>query len=318
MNNSYDEGRLNLPFVGICTFGKYPYVQDWNEIEADVAIMGAPFDFGSQFRTGSRMGPRGIREASTLFSFGHAGAYDFEDDITYLPSDSTRIVDIGDADIIHTDTIKSHENIKYGVKKILKANSIPVVLGGDHSVNIPCINAFEDQEPIHLIQIDAHLDFVDERHGVRYGHGNPMKRASEKSYVSGMTQIGIRNVSSTAKEGYIDAKEQGSKIFSVRHLREMGINKILENIPADKRYYITIDIDAFDPSIAAGTGTPSHGGFYYYEILELLDGIIKQGTVVGLDLVEVAPDYDQTNSTSTLAAQILMNTIGRILHYKKK
>ena len=97
----------------------------------------------------------------------------------------------------------------------------------------------------------------------------------------------------------------------------MGINKILENIPVDKRYYITIDIDAFDPSIAAGTGTPSHGGFYYYEILELLDGIIKQGTVVGLDLVEVAPDYDQTNSTSTLAAQILMNTIGRILHYKK-
>ena len=252
-----------------------------------------------------------------MFSFGHSGAYDHEDDITYLPSDTTNVIDIGDADIIHTDTIKSHENIKYGVKKILKANSIPVVLGGDHSVNIPCINAFEDQEPIHVIQIDAHLDFVDERHGVRYGHGNPMKRASEKSYVSGMTQIGIRNVSSTAKEGYIDAKEQGSKIFSVRHLREMGINKILENIPADKRYYITIDIDAFDPSIAAGTGTPSHGGFYYYEILELLDGIIKQGTVVGLDLVEVAPDYDQTNSTSTLAAQILMNTIGRILHNRK-
>ena len=167
-----------------------------------------------------------------------------------------------------------------------------------------------------MIQIDAHLDFVDERHGVRYGHGNPMKRASEKSYVSGMTQIGIRNVSSTAKEGYIDARQQGSKIFSVRHLRKMGINKILENIPKNKRYYITIDIDAFDPSIASGTGTPSHGGFYYYEILELLDGLIKQGNVVGLDLVEVAPDYDQTNSTSTLAAQLLMNVIGRILYYK--
>ena len=82
--------------------------------------------------------------------------------------------------------------------------------------------------------------------------------------------------------------------------------------------YITIDIDAFDPSIASGTGTPSHGGFYYYEILELLDGVIKQGHVVGLDLVEVAPDYDLTNSTSTLAAQLLMNTIGRILHNKKK
>ena len=317
-DNTYDQGRLNLPFVGICTFGKYPYLEDWDNIKADVAVMGAPFDFGSQFRSGARMGPRGIREASTLFSFGHGGAYDHEDDITYLPSDSTKIVDIGDADIIHTDTIKSHENIKFGVKKIIEAKAIPVILGGDHSINIPCIEAFEDQEPIHIIQIDAHLDFVDERHGVRYGHGNPMRRASEKSYVSGMTQIGIRNVSSTAKEGYIDARAKGSKIFSVRHLREMGIDKILEQIPKDKRYYITIDIDAFDPSIASGTGTPSHGGFNYYEILELLDGIIKQGKVVGLDLVEVAPDYDLTNSTATLAAQLLMNTIGRILHNKKK
>ena len=317
-DNTYDQGRLNLPFVGICTFGKYPYLEDWDNINADVAVMGAPFDFGSQFRSGARMGPRGIREASTLFSFGHGGAYDHEDDITYLPSDSTKIVDIGDADIIHTDTIKSHENIKFGVKKIIEAKAIPVILGGDHSINIPCIEAFEDQESIHVIQIDAHLDFVDERHGVRYGHGNPMRRASEKSYVSGMTQIGIRNVSSTAKEGYIDARAKGSKIFSVRHLREMGINKILEQIPKDKRYYITIDIDAFDPSIASGTGTPSHGGFNYYEILELLDGIIKQGKVVGLDLVEVAPDYDLTNSTATLAAQLLMNTIGRILHNKKK
>ena len=317
MENNYDQGRLNLPFVGICTFGKYPYVSDWDSINADVAVMGAPFDFGSQFRTGSRMGPRGIREASTLFSFGHAGAYDFEDDITYLPSDSTRIVDIGDADIIHTDTIKSHANIKFGVQKILAAKAIPVVMGGDHSINIPCIDAFENEDPIHVIQIDAHLDFVDERHGVRYGHGNPMRRASEKKYVSGLTQIGIRNVSSTAKDGYIDAREKGSKIFSVRHLRQMGINKILNEIPKNKRYYLTIDIDAFDPSIASGTGTPSHGGFYYYEVLELIDGIIKQGSVVGLDLVEVAPDYDLTNSTSTLAAQLLMNTIGRILHHKK-
>ena len=318
MGNNYDQGRLNLPFVGICTFGKYPYISDWDEINADVAVMGAPFDFGSQFRTGSRMGPRGIREASTLFSFGHAGAYDFEDDVTYLPSDSTRIVDIGDADIIHTDTTKSHSNIKFGVKKILAANAIPVVMGGDHSINIPCIDAFENEEPFHLIQIDAHLDFVDERHGVKYGHGNPMRRASEKGYVSGMTQIGIRNVSSTAKEGYVDAREKGSKIFSVRHVRQMGLNKILDEIPRGKRYYITIDIDAFDPSIASGTGTPSHGGFYYYEVLELIDGIIKQGSVVGLDLVEVAPDYDVTNSTSTLAAQLLMNTIGRILHHKNK
>jgi len=312
--NTYEQGRLNLPFVGICTFGKYPYIEDWDKIKADIAVLGAPFDAGSQFRSGARMGPRGIREASTLFSFGHGGAYDHEDDITYLPADTTGIVDIGDADIIHTDTMQSHANIEFGVKKILEAKAIPVVLGGDHSVNIPCINAFKNEDPIHIIQIDAHLDFVNERHGVRFGHGNPMYRASEKEYVSGMTQIGIRNVSSTAREGYIDAKERGSKIFSVRQFRKMGISQILNTIPKNIRYYLTIDIDAFDPSIASGTGTPSHGGFYYYEILELIDGLTKQGNIVGLDLVEVAPDYDITNSTSTLAAQLLMNIMGRLLY----
>lgn len=312
--HGYEAGRLNLPFVGICTFGKYPYVDDWDAINADVAIMGAPFDGGTQWRSGARMGPRAIREASTLFSFGHAGAYDFEDDVTYLDPTSVSIVDIGDADIIHTDTLASHSNIEYGVRKILTSGALPVVIGGDHSVNIPCVNAFDDQDPIHIIQIDAHLDFVDERHGVRFGHGNPMRRAAEKSYVTGLTQIGIRNVSSTAREGYEAARRMGSDVQSVRHVRAMGTEAMLARIPSGQRYYLTIDIDAFDPSIAPGTGTPSHGGFLYYEVLELLDGLAQRGDIVGLDLVEVAPDYDPTGGTSILAAQVLMNTIGRVLH----
>ena len=322
MSNAYETGRLNLPFVGIPTFGKFPYVGNWDAIDADVAVLGAPFDFGTQFRAGARFGPRAVREASTLFSFGHGGAYDHEDGITYLSADTTRIVDIGDADIVHTDTIKSHANIELGVRKILAAKALPVVLGGDHSINIPCINAFDadcaTHGPVHVVQIDAHLDFVDERHGVRYGHGNPMRRAAEKAYVSGLTQIGIRNVSSTAKEGYDDARRMGSTILSVRNLRMIGTEGVLARIPKGARYYLTIDIDAFDPSIAPGTGTPSHGGFIYYEVLELVAALIKQGTVVGLDLVEVAPDYDHSGSTSTLAAQLLMNVIGRILHQRQQ
>ncbi len=171
-DHRYETGRLDLPFVGISTFGKRPYVSDWDAIEADVAVMGAPFDFGTQWRPGARFGPRAVREASTLFSFGHAGAYDHEDDATYLP-ESVRIVDIGDADIVHTDTMKSHANIEEGVRKMLQAGALPVVIGGDHSVNIPCINAFDGEGDIHILQIDAHLDFVDERHGVRFGHGQP-------------------------------------------------------------------------------------------------------------------------------------------------
>lgn len=315
--HGYEKGRLDLPFVGIPTFGKNPYVQDWDAIDADVAILGAPFDFGTQWRSGARFGPRGIREASTLFSFGHGGAYDHEDDVTYLPADKVRIVDIGDADIVHTNTEKSHANIEFAVRKILAAGAVPITLGGDHSINIPCITAFDDQGPIHIVQIDAHLDFVDERHGVRFGHGNPMRRAAEKDHVTGLTQLGIRNVSSTAKDGYDAAREMGSDIMSVRQFRAVGVSDVLERIPEGARYYVTLDIDGFDPSIAPGTGTPSHGGFLYYEVLELLDGLTKRGDIVGMDLVEVAPDYDHTDTTTILAAQILMNTIGRIMHNRK-
>ncbi|UWR23998.1 agmatinase [Sulfitobacter sp. S190] len=314
--HGYEGGRLDLPFVGISTFAKRPYEPDWNKLDADVAILGAPFDAGTQWRSGARFGPRGVREASTLFSFGHAGAYDHEDDATYLPGD-VNIVDMGDADIIHTDTQGSHANIEKGVRAALAAAALPVVIGGDHSVNIPCIRAFDGHGDIHILQIDAHLDFVDERHGVRHGHGNPMRRAAELDHVTGLTQVGIRNVSSTAREGYEDARAMGSDIISVRQARKMGTAGVIAHIPQDARVYVTIDIDAFCPSIAPGTGTPSHGGFLYYEVLEMLQRVAARHDVVGIDLVEVAPDYDPSGSTSILAAQLLLNFLGFVFHARR-
>lgn len=313
-NHGYESGRLNLPFVGHCTFAKSPACVDWDNIDADVAVLGIPFDMGTQYRAGARFGPRAIREASTLFSFGHNGAYDFEDDVVYLPKDRVRIVDIGDADIIHTDTIKSHENAEFAVRKILKSGALPLVLGGDHAIHIPCIRAFADEEPVHLIHIDAHLDFVDERHGVRYGHGNPLRRASEMKHVTGMTQLGIRNVSSSNRDDYAAARAAGSDILSVRDVRRLGTEDVLSRIPDGVRYYATIDVDGFDPSIAPGTGTPSHGGFLYYEVLEMFQGLAAKGDIVGIDFVEVAPDYDHSGITAFLAAQFLMNVLGFIFH----
>ncbi|MEM9222804.1 MAG: agmatinase [Pseudomonadota bacterium] len=316
MSHNYDSGRLDLPFVGVPTFAKSPLQPSWGAIDADVAVLGAPFDFGTQWRAGARFGPRAIREASTLFSFGHAGAYDHEDDVTYL--EDVTIADIGDADIIHTDTETSHANIETGVRAILAAGALPVVLGGDHSVNIPCVRAFADAGPLHIVQIDAHLDFVDERHGVRHGHGNPMRRAAEESHITGLSQFGIRNVSSTAREGYEAARSMGSDILSVRQFRALGPERAAERVPVGANLYLTIDIDGFDPSIACGTGTPSHGGFLYYEVLEFLAALAQRGPVVGIDLVEVAPDYDRDGTTAILAAQVLLNLIGRVFHARRR
>jgi agmatinase len=228
--------------------------------------------------------------------------------------DKVRIVDAGDADIVHTDTAASHRNAELAVRKILESGALPVVLGGDHAVNIPCVRAFSDELPIHIVQIDAHLDFVDVRHGVREGHGNPMRRAAEQAHVAGITQLGIRNVSSTAREGYEDARRRGSVIRSVRQCRQLGTKGVLDLIPPGVRYYVTIDIDGFDPSIAPGTGTPSHGGFLYWEVMELLQGLARRGRVVGIDLVEVAPAYDPSGITAMLAAQVLLNFLGYIFH----
>jgi agmatinase len=316
--HAYERGRLDLPFVGHCTFAKRPACLDWAALDADVAVLGIPYDMGTQYRPGARFGPRAIREASTLFSFGHGGAYDHEDDAVYLPAGEVRIVDVGDADIVHTDTAASHRNAEAAVRQILARGAMPVALGGDHAVNIPCIRAFADQPPIHLVQIDAHLDFVDVRHGVREGHGNPMRRAAEQAHVTGLTQLGIRNVSSTAREGYEDARRRGATIRSVRQFRQLGTAGVLDLVPAGARYYVTIDIDAFDPSVAPGTGTPSHGGFLYWEVMEFLQGLARRGQVVGIDLVEVAPAYDPSGITAILAAQVLLNFLGYIFYERSR
>ena len=315
---AYEQGRLDLPFVGHCTFAKAPVCTDWEAIDADVAVLGVPNDMGTQWRSGARFGPRGIREASTLFSFGHGGAYDFERDTLYLTPDEVRIVDVGDADIVHTDMEKSHANTEEAVRRILAAGAMPVALGGDHSVHAPVMAAFAGRGPLHIVHFDAHLDFVDERHGVRYGHGNPLRRSSEQTHVTGMTQLGIRNVSSSNRLDYDAARRAGSDILSVRDVRRLGTQEVLERIPEGMDYYLTIDIDGFDPSIAPGTGTPSHGGFLYYEVQELIEGIAAKGNVVGMDLVEVAPPYDPTGITSILAAQLLMNAIGFIFHERAR
>jgi len=144
-----------------------------------------------------------------------------------------------------------------------------------------------------------------------------MRRAIEQKHVSGLTQLGIRNVSSTAREGYEDARKRGSTILSVRQCRKLGTAGLLQRLPKAARFYVTLDIDGFDPSIAPGTGTPSHGGFLYYEVMEFLQGLCSQGEIVGIDLVEVAPAYDPSGITAFLAAQVLLNFLGYVFQARR-
>ncbi|MDM5454189.1 agmatinase [Peribacillus simplex] len=309
--------HLNLPFTGICTFGKYPVCPDLDQLDADVAVIGVPNDMGTQWKSGARMGPRGIREGSTLYSFGLDGAYDIENDIMYL-GPKWKVVDCGDVDMVHGDMMQSHDNTEEAIRKIVSKGAMPVVLGGDHSITIPVGRGLGELGPFHVIQIDAHLDWADHRSGMRVGHGSCIRRLSEMNHVQKIFQLGIRGISSSKKEDVDASREYGSVILSPRQMRKMGFEQVLELIPAGEKYYITMDIDGLDPSIAPGTGTPSPGGLLYDEVNEILHGIAKRGEVIGFDMVEVAPPYDHAGITGQVAARLSLDLLSYVLKEKEK
>lgn len=310
--------NLNLPFVGIPSFGKNPICNNLEELDADIAILGMPSDIGIQGASGTRFGPRGIREKSTMY-LGLNGTYDPERDEMYL-GDPWKIVDCGDVDIIHGDLEQSFANCEAKVRKIVEKGAIPVVLGGDHGITIPVAKALDSHEDITLIQFDAHLDWADERYGQRYGNGSPCRRISEMNHFNGMAQIGIRGAGSSFKSDFEEARAYGSVIMSPKEVRKMGIEQAIEKIPTSKsnKYYVTIDIDVIDGSLAPGSGSPSFGGFNYEEMNEMLEAVAKKGEIVGFDFVEVSPSYDSNGTTSLLAARLILDFVGFILKEKEK
>lgn len=311
--------RMDLPFVGLATFAGQPACTNWDKLDgADVAILGIPIDTASSYRVGTRFGPRAIRETSMFHGFGPDGVFDFEDEVTYLSADEVRIVDTGDSDVIYADTKRSLANAELAVRALLDAGAMPYILGGDHSISMATIAAYSDQRPIHIVHIDAHFDFIDARNGITWGHGSPMRRASEMAHVKGITTLGPHNMAAVSKKDYEAAKAYGTHVVPLRKFRAIGAKAALAHIPDRERVYVSIDIDSFDPSIAPGTATISHGGFTYYEAKDLLREVARRFEVVGADFVEVSPPYDPSGITSLLAARTSLDFIGSIFHERAK
>jgi agmatinase len=308
------EERLNLPFTGIATFAKVPHWPDLDALDADVAILGAPYDLGTQVRSGARFGPRGIRNGSAIYGMRTVRYYDAEFDELYL--DGVTIVDCGDVDMIHSRPDLCLANIEEAIGTILRRGALPVTLGGDHSVPIPILRAFNNMGPLTVVQIDAHLDFVDERFGVREGHGNVMRRIAEMDHVVGIAQIGIRGPGSSDPGDFEDARRMGSVIVGPREFRRIGVNQVLDRLPVAERCYVTIDCDGFDPALMPGNGSPSPGGFTYHEVVDFLRGIAARSEVVGFDFVEVAPIYDPTEITQQTAARVILDFLGAIFKHR--
>lgn len=308
---------MSLPITGIASFGKYPICEDLGNIQAEVGILGVPSDLGVGFLSGTRLGPRRIREASTQYGRGEEGFYDPERDDVYLAGPK-QIVDCGDAPLIQGDLEKTFDHIEEYVRKIAEPGVIPAVLGGDHSISIPVARALDHKKNLTVIQFDAHLDWTDSRDGQRYGNGSPMRRMSEMNHIGDMIQIGLRGMGSSKKKDFDDARQYGSKLLSAREANRMKVEELLNHIPDFENCYVTIDIDGLDISIAPGTGSPSPGGLNFEQLNLLLESIAKKGNVVAFDLVEVAPQYDPTNTTTRIAALTALNFIAYILKHKTK
>lgn len=310
--------KLNLPITGICSFAKYPICTDLDALDADIAVLGVPYDLGVGFLSGTRLGPRRIREASTQYARGDAGFYDPEGEEQLLAA-PVKIVDCGDADILHGDVEYSFNSVEWAVRKILKAGAIPAVIGGDHSITIPVARALESLgETITVVQFDAHLDWTDHVGPQRFGNGSPMRRLSEMPHIGEIVQIGLRGMGSSRKEDFDDARAYGALLITAKEVRRIGPEGVVAKIPKADRYFVSIDIDGYDISIAPGVGSPSPGGLYYDEVLDMLAGLCTKGEIVGFDLVEVAPQYDPANVTCRVAALTILNFMGQIMKNRGK
>lgn len=306
--NSDAFGANFQPFGGIPTFMRLPATRDLDNV--DVAILGIPFDSGTSYRSGTRFGPRKIRELSAML-WGSNQA------LGVTPLDVLRVIDYGDVDAVPVDIMETHARTTQAAKAILDAGATLISLGGDHSLALPLLRAHHARYgKVAVIHFDSHGDMWDyDFPGYKYSHGTPFIRAIEEGLIDtdAYFQIGIRG-STSALNDYDDARKHGAKIITIRDAMAMGTEKIVETVRKQvgtRKVYVTFDIDSVDPAYAPGTGTPEVGGFTSFQAMEMVRGLSGLN-LVGFDLVEVNPSYDHGDITSLLAANLVFEFLSLI------
>ena len=285
--------------------------------DADVVIVGAPIDSGTSHRSGAKFGPQAIRGGD------------------YLPHDAARphlalridslqmmkVVDAGDLIMPGRDLVKSLETLAVATEKISRAGAIPVILGGDHSVtsaDVAGIARHRGLGKISMIHFDAHADTADDENGALVGHGTPMRRLIESGAVRGdrFLQLGLRGYWPSPKT--LDwMRDQGMRSYEMTEIHHRGLNTVLDEsfailMDGCDGVFLSVDIDVVDPGMAPGTGTPEPGGMTSRELLEAVRRICLELPVVGMDVVEVAPAFDNADITAILANRVVLEALSAI------
>jgi agmatinase len=295
--------RTNPPDTG---FLGAPVQAELELIDAEVAILGVPHGWPYP-RPGATAGcadaPAAVRRRSQRLA-RFVDHWDFDlDGPMRLPA----LVDAGDVPGDPLDGPGNAERTREAVSAILDRGAIPICIGGDDSVPIPILRAFERRGPITVLQVDAHLDFRDEVDGVREGYSSPMRRASEMAHVAKIIQVGLRGVGSARASDVDEARAAGSLLVTAREFRERGVRWLLGQVPADASVFVSFDCDGLDPSVAPAVSAPAPGGLSYGEAAEMLSGIGRR--LAGAAFTELVPALD----VNELTALVMTRLIGGLL-----
>ena len=305
------------------SFFKAPLCDDLSQLDADVAIIGVPFDQGTLGRPGARYGPDAIRDAPRTYSYADPygrqsqaeGFFDVDAQDELLRG--VRMADCGNITVVPSDVVRNFAKLTKAVEQVVERGAFPVVVGGDHAITFPVVRGLSNFGPLNIVHFDAHLDYTHDVQGVLYTHGSPIRRCHELPFVNHITSIGIR---AARRKPYEEAINDGSLIISSNRFRELGPQGVADLIPPAENLYITFDIDVMDPSLAPGTGTPETGGLYYQEVRDCVSALLSKPGVsngggdarnplVAFDMVEVAPPYDSSELTVQVAARLILDML---------
>jgi agmatinase/guanidinopropionase len=288
------------PFAGIASFMRCPVTRDLGGVE--VAVVGVPFDSGTSYRSGTRFGPRKIRDVSPLL-------WGYNNPLAVKPLEVLKVVDYGDVDVIPPSIEGTLAHITQEVGALLKAGVTVLALGGDHSISLPLLRAHAEKfGPLSVVHFDSHPDTWESEYGREYphSHGTPYLRALQEKLIDPRRyiQIGLRGPTSGAKDWQV-ARDWGVRVITLDDALEMGLPAVMAAIreTVSGPVYVSFDIDVADPAYAPGTGTPEVGGFTSHQLLQLVRSL-KGLDLVGFDLVEVNPFFDHGDITAILAANL--------------
>lgn len=287
-------------FGQIATFMLLPAVATPDGL--DVALLGVPYDGGTSYRPGARFGPRAVREQSSLIRPWHPV-------LKVHPFERLRVADCGDVDVVPISIEETFAAVSAHIDTVTAAGARPLSIGGDHSVTLPILRSLSRRHgPLAVVHFDAHPDTWDEYFGHKFFHGTPFRRAVEEGLVDPrrFVQIGIRGPL-YGPDDFAFHDQHGIEAIRIEAVKEHGVGWVGERLHRLRGgpVYCSFDIDAVDPAFAPATGTPEVGGLTSYEALCLVRALAGL-SLVGADIVEVAPPYDGPGQVTSLLAANLM------------